>query len=713
MMFGLIAAASVGVMWHWMGTGVTREGIVRDLDWFRESGVGTAVIFAGPDVSAPGGVELDGGPSEGLVAATPAWWRMVRFAVEEASERGIEIGLHNCPGYSHTGGPWTTAGHAMRELVFVCGNRRLAVGGKEYRGAMTDARELLRYPDRDLVVYHVAKASFNSPAQKFATGYECDKMSPEAVNAHWDHVLGDVREHLGDSIGKGLNFIHIDSYEAGVPSWTPQMREEFKNRRGYDPLPYLPTLAGLSADGAKGTDEFKSDFDRTIAELYREHFFALSRRRLNEAGLEFSCEPYGGPFETRDCAAYVERVYTEFWTGGCPWHQYDPPRAGFWDRVADYHYPFGVTNRVFEAEALTGWPESSRWDETPAKLKPFVDYAFVRGINRLLLHSVALQPWGDDIRPGMTFGCWGTHFGRTQTWTKDAGAFFGYIENAQRWLQWGERADALRWPGGDWGQLVRKSGDTTVRFLVNPSPTNFVLSACGEWYDPATDEYGAPPAVVEPGRSGFLITGRGKDRAPTRVPAAILELTGEWTVTWKSAAPGSSPEPVLAHDPFFDWTTSADDEVRYFSGTATYSLVFDCECAERAALVDLGDLRGNSARVTLNGRCLGTVWAPPRRIRIPKDTLKRRGNRIDIEYTNVWANRLIGDERYDEVCTRIRGRCLGRDIGSYPAHYPEFLKTGHLPPETKRRTFSMWNYFSAESPLVPSGIVGPVSLLAE
>ena len=707
----VIASACAGAWWHWMGTGVTREGIVGDIEWMAESGIGTAVIFSGADIAAPGPVEIAGGPGEGLVAATPKWWRTVRFAVEEASKRGIEIGLHNCPGYSHSGGPWTTAGHAMRELVFVVGGRRLCVGGKERPGEMVDAREVARYPDAGLIVCHVAKASFNSPAQKAATGYECDKMSAEAVNAHWDRVLGDVNEYLGDYVGRGLGFLHVDSYEAGDASWTPKMREEFERRRGYDPLPYLPALAGLPFEGEKTADAFKADFKRTVAELYRDNFFAITRRRLHAAGLEFSCEPYGGPFVTKECSAYVDRLGTEFWTGGCPWNQYDLPQPGAWGKLADWHFPHGAANRLSEAEALTGWPESSRWDETPAKLKPYVDYAFVRGINRLMLHSVALQPWGDGILPGMTFGCWGTHFGRTQTWAKDSAAFFGYINNAQRWLQWGDRADELKWPGGDWGQMVRKSGDTVVRFLVNPSSTNFTLTACGEWYDPATDEYGDPPAVVQPWQSGFLITGRGGDRAPRRLPSGVMELEGEWTIEWKSAAPGPSPRPMRLREPFFDWTASGDDEIRHFSGTAKYSLSFDCANAGSVESIDMGDLRGNSARVVLNGRFLGTAWAPPRRLSIPDGTMKCRGNVLEIEYTNVWANRLIGDERYGEICERRRAKCLGRDIGSYPVRYPDFLKTGNLPPGTLRRTFSMWNYFSEGSPLVPSGMVGPVKLL--
>ena len=111
----------------------------------------------------------------------------------------------------------------------------------------------------------------------------------------------------------------------------------------------------------------------------------------------------------------------------------------------------------------------------------------------------------------------------------------------------------------------------------------------------------------------------------------------------------------------------------------------------------------------VNGVFLGTVWAPPHRVRVRPGLLKPTGNRIEIDYTNVWANRLIGDERFPEVCERRTAQCLGREIGSRPTRYPAFLKTGRLPPDTRRRTFSMWNYFTAESPLVPSGLVGPVS----
>ena len=104
-------SARTGVWWHWMGDNVTRDGIVKDLDWFKDVGIGSATIFGLADVCSPWATEIRNSSAEKLVAFTPEWWRLVRFACEEAEKRGIEIGVHNCPGYTSTGGPW---GHPPR-----------------------------------------------------------------------------------------------------------------------------------------------------------------------------------------------------------------------------------------------------------------------------------------------------------------------------------------------------------------------------------------------------------------------------------------------------------------------------------------------------------------------------------------------------------------------------------------------------------------------
>ena len=82
-------SAKTGVWWHWMGCNVTREGIVRDLNWFARVGVGSATIFDLADVCTPWAKSIPNSPTAGLIAFTPDWWRLVRFACEEAEKRGI------------------------------------------------------------------------------------------------------------------------------------------------------------------------------------------------------------------------------------------------------------------------------------------------------------------------------------------------------------------------------------------------------------------------------------------------------------------------------------------------------------------------------------------------------------------------------------------------------------------------------------------------
>ena len=695
--------AKTGVWWHWMGTGVSKEGIVRDLDWFRDMGVGMATVFAVADTMRPGGADLKGGPMPDLVGGTPDWWRLLRFAVEEAAKRGIEIGVHNCPGYSHTGGPWVKPEHAMRDLVF-------EIPGETSVTNYVDKREIARLTvkGKTVVVSHVAKPSFTGPTQAKARGYECDKMSAEAVNAHWDRVLGDIRTHLGDWIGKGFNFVHADSYEAKRPSWTPRMREEFLARRGYDPLPLLPALAGMDCCPPEKAKAFRADFTKTIRELYRDVVFRLSAERLHAAGLEFSCEPYGdGVIDTAACGGYVDRLMNEFWTHGAPWHRPLPPQEKWtgrhaWERltrVSDGRHP-----NVIEAEAFTGWPEASRWSETPAQLKRVGDFQYASGVNRFVLHSVPLQPWGDGIRPGMSFGCWGTHFGRTQTWAKDGKAWFDYLNRCQALLQWGEPAGAFQ----------RRKGGVTVRFEVNGSTTNRTYAKRGEWFDAVTGRIGAPPATLEPGQSGFLVTGRPGRTAypPAPVPTAVADVKGPWTISWRSAAPGVALPDTTAKG-LFDWTKSTDPEIRHFSGTAAFRTTFDCADPAAVTGLSLGDIQDQLVRVRLNGVDLGVVWCRPTRVAVPAGLVKAKGNVLELEHTNVWANRLIGDEAYPPIAEWKSSSCLGRAIGAYPAAYPAFLRTGCLPQGTKRTSFSMWNYFTKDSPLVPSGTLGPVRLLRD
>ena len=323
--------ARTGVWWHWMGSNVTKEGIIKDLDWFKEVGIGSATIFGMADICTPWATRIENCPTGQLVAFTPEWWALVRFACEEAEKRGIELGIHNCPGYTSTGGPWIPPRLAMRELVFNVTNAAAQISLAAHApfpvqnpatGAFAKPEIPCRRSDLQEIavvdgvrVQHIPMGSFTQPNQWEAFGLECDKMNPEAVAFHLDHVIGDMKRHLGDHVGRTLRFVLLDSYEAGRPTWMPNMRAEFTARRGYDPLPFLPVLGGFkvsAASDAAAEKKFKADYDRTIKDLYRDVLFKTMREKLAAAGLEFACEPYTGPFDSRECAAHVDRLMTEF-----------------------------------------------------------------------------------------------------------------------------------------------------------------------------------------------------------------------------------------------------------------------------------------------------------------------------------------------------------------------------------------------------------------
>src|SRR5439155_16883429 len=100
--------AQAHTWWHWMNGNVTPDGITRDLEAMARVGVGGVQMF---DV----GSGIPKGPIETL---SPEWIRLVRHAVSEANRLGLSFTMHNCPGWSSSGGPWVTPERAMQQLVW-------------------------------------------------------------------------------------------------------------------------------------------------------------------------------------------------------------------------------------------------------------------------------------------------------------------------------------------------------------------------------------------------------------------------------------------------------------------------------------------------------------------------------------------------------------------------------------------------------------------
>lgn len=201
-----------------------------------------------------------------------------------------------------------------------------------------------------------------------------------------NHVLGKIREHLGDVIGyPGLTNLHFDSYEAGNPSWTPRMRQEFHARRGYDLTNWLPVFAGRQVGSAADTARFCADFCRTIAELYRDVYYPTLKWMCHAGGVELSSEPYGGPWKIPEIVPQLDRVISAFWTTN---HDVSLLLGDALVQTA-----WNILTPVIEAEAFTGSPHMSKWSEPPFALTRMGDAAFCLGVNRMMLQKFPHQPW--------------------------------------------------------------------------------------------------------------------------------------------------------------------------------------------------------------------------------------------------------------------------------------------------------------------------------
>ena len=92
--------------------------------------------------------------------------------------------------------------------------------------------------------------------------------------------------------------------------------------------------------------------------------------------------------------------------------------------------------------------------------------------------------------------------------------------------------------------------------------------------------------------------------------------------------------------------------------------------------------------------------------------LKNKHNEVVIEVTNVWANRLIGDEQEPEDCVWLPGMYLYYS-GAYLKEFPDWFLNKQPRPSKGRYCFTTWNYFDKNAPLISSGLLGPVRIMKE
>ena len=271
----------------------------------------------------------------------------------------------------------------------------------------------------------------NHPAPDEGRGLECDKLSRKAVQAHWDGMMGPLLAELGPLAGdvtSGLNNVVIDSYEVGSQNWTQGFEDEFRRRRGYDLRRFLPIFSGRMVDSPEITRRFLWDLRRTIADMFAENYSGQFAKMAHLAGVQYSLEPYGNsPSDDLQYGSYCDIPMSEFWVND----GFAPVNAKI---SASLAHIYG--KKYAAAESFTAAPDNGKWLKDPYSLKAQGDAAYCGGVNRIIYHRYAHQPWLNRF-PGMTMGKWGTHFERTLTWWEQGRDWLTYQARCQYLLQQG------------------------------------------------------------------------------------------------------------------------------------------------------------------------------------------------------------------------------------------------------------------------------------
>ena len=247
--------------------------------------------------------------------------------------------------------------------------------------------------------------------------------------------------------------------------------------------------------------------------------------------------------------------------------------------------------------------------------------------------------------------------------------------------------------------IHRRIGTTDVYFVANPNATAIdaslaVRSPNGrvERWDPQTggrtplqatagpEGVTRVPLQLGPTDSCFVVllapdAGTPPPAEPVGLLSPVTNVPGPWDIKFP---PGLGAPPQVHVDHLASLSESADEGVRHFSGTATYTATFTASplVPGQRAFLDLGNVQV-MARVTLNGADVGIAWRPPYRLEVT-GTLRPGENKLEVAVADLWPNRLIGDAPL---------------------------------PAKDRVGWSTWEPFKADMPLLPSGLIGPVRLM--
>jgi hypothetical protein len=298
-------------------------------------------------------------------------------------------------------------------------------------------------PDGDWVILRTGMTptgTTNAPASPEATGYEVDKMSKEHVAMHFEGHMGEVIRRIPEADRKCFKVVVQDSYETGGQNFTDDFLAEFKQRYGYDALPYLPVFQGKVVGSELASDRFLWDMRRMVADKVAYDYVGGLREVSHKYGLHTWLECYGHwgfPSEFLMYGGQSDEIGGEFWSEG--------ELGDIENRAAtSCGHIYGKTKISAESNTCAG----ASFSRHPGVIKQRGDRFFAEGINNTLLHVYITQPY-EDKNPGMN-AWFGNEFNRKNTWFSQMDVYTQYLKRTNFMLQQGLNvADAAYFIGED------------------------------------------------------------------------------------------------------------------------------------------------------------------------------------------------------------------------------------------------------------------------
>ena len=403
--------------WNWKYGSVSRPGIHADLTGMKNVGMGG--IWLMPVREAGERLEFQ----DGVAQQSPEFWKMMDYSFQLADSLDFDMGIHVLPGNplvlpaesmqkvvwtdtivkggkkieglqmwqpeSYKDGKMQSAGSegGYYQDIAAFAIRFKGKTGPAWRNATDSAARSEAVPMTDVLPlkmeggmvmgvmvngilqnklpkgsWCLLRMGHTSTGQTHATdgkgmGLEVDRFSPAAVKKLFDSWYAPL---LNRPHGDVVSYLYIDPREWGSQNWGCQFAEEFKVRRGYDLIPYLPVMAGVPLESASRYEQVQNDIRLTIEELVKEKFFQTFTRLAEEQYVEASCAPIPRTDHPDDMFRAVSRA-----------HIYN--------------------ENPVQAVACTG--NYGARNGTPALLKPLIDSHLALGINRFIFqHDIVRHP---------------------------------------------------------------------------------------------------------------------------------------------------------------------------------------------------------------------------------------------------------------------------------------------------------------------------------